>query len=170
MAVKKDIFKILDKKYIQNIFEKKKKTFFPSKKGKILRVEIKKTSPDWAERTCLAQYKIFFSNNSFKTVRGTAKVDGSRKWSYRVMNYLYENGFKKGRFLVPKPLDYIGTNDLFIYEEVQGEPLSQIIDKNQYSSKLSKDIAIFLFKIHSLKDIRLKKKALIFTLKDFLKK
>lgn len=165
----KDIFKILEKKYIQNLFEKKKKFFFPFKKGKISEVKIEKTSPNWAKRTCLVRYKIFFSDGSFKTIRGTAKVDGSRKWSYKIMNHLYENGFSKGRFLVPKPLAYIDNNGLFIYEEAQGKPLSLIIDKNQYSPKLSKDIAKLLFKIHSLKSIRFKKKALIFTTKDYLK-
>ncbi|GEM_PF-1753967 len=168
--MKADIFKILEKEYIQKLFEEKKNFYFPSfKNKKISKIEIERTSPDWAQRTCLARYKIFFSDGSFKIIRGTTKVDGSKKWSYKIMKHLYESGFSKGRFLVPRPLDYVEETGLFIYEEAQGEPLSLILEKNQYSPKFSQEIAKFLFKIHSLKNIKFKKKALIFDLEDYLK-
>lgn len=162
------IFKALNKKFIQELFCQERKLFFPSAKGEISNIEIEKLSPDWAKRTCLARYKVFFSDNSLKIIRGTAKIDGSKRRSYKMMSYLYENGFSEARFKVPRPLDYIDELGLFIYEEAPGEPLSSIIDKNQYSLKFSKDIAEFLFKIHSIKDIKSKKKALIFGQEDYL--
>lgn len=166
----KKIFKILEKNYIKRIFEKKKNFYFPSLKDKkIIDLQIKKESPDWAERTCLVRYKFFFADGSSKIIRGTAKIDGSKKWSFKIMKYLYEHGFSKNRFRVPKPLDYIKETGLFIYEEAKGNPLSSIIEKNQYSLKFSQDIAEFLFQIHSLKNIGFKKKALVFGQKDYLK-
>lgn len=163
------ILNLLDKKFIQELFCRKKKLFFPSAKGEISDIKIEKLSPDWAKRTCLVRYKIFFSDNSSKIIRGTAKIDGSKKRSYKIMSYLYENGFSESRFKVPRPLDYIDEIGLFIYEEAPGEPLSSIIDRNQYSLKFSQDIAEFLFKIHSIKNIKPKKKALIFNQEDYLR-
>ncbi len=163
------IFKSLDKEFIQKFFRSKQKLFFPLEKGTITGLEIKKTSPVWAKKTCLARYKIFFSGGGSKIVRGTAKVDGSKKWSYKIMKHLYENGFDKGAFIVPRPLCYIGKIGLFIYEESPGEPLASIIEKNQYTLKLSNDLVEFLFKIHSLKARGFKKPALIFDTSDYLK-
>lgn len=163
------IFKALDKEFIKRLFERKKKLFFPLMKAEISDIKIERISPVWAQRTCLARYKVFFNDGSSKIIRGTAKADSSRKWSFRVMRYLYKNGFSKGKFIVPKSLDYIDENYLFIYEEMSGKPLSYIIDKNKYSLKFSKDVAELLFKIHSFKNIKLKKKALIFDRKDYLK-
>lgn len=162
------IFKALDKNFVNQLFEKKCSDYFPQS-NPIEKIEIERISPDWAQRTCLARYRIFFPDGSLKIIRGTAEVDGSKKWSYKIMKYLYENGFNKGKFQVPRPLDYIDKTGLFLYEEARGEPFSLILEKNQYSPKFSEDIAKFLFKIHSLKNIKFKKKALIFSLKDYLK-
>lgn len=170
MAIKKDIFKILNRKYVESLFKKKKDLYFPSfKNKKISDIRIEKTSPNWAQRTCLVKYKVFFTDGNFITIRGTAKVDGSKRWSHDVTKYFYENGFSSGKFLVPRPLDYIEKNGLFIYEEAQGEPLASIIDRDKYYPKLSKHIAELLFRVHSLKNIRSKKKALIFDQKDYFK-
>ena len=162
------IFKALEKNFVKQLFEKKSSDYF-TQSSPIKNIEIERISPYWAERTCLARYKILFSDGSLKIIRGTAKVDGSKKWSYKIMKYLYENGFSGGKFQVPRPLDYIDKTGLFLYEEAIGKPFSLIIQKNQYSPKFSKDIAKFLFKMHSLKNIKFKKKALIFALKDYLK-
>ena len=162
------IFKALEKNFVKKLFEKKSSDYFPQS-NPIKNIGIERISPDWAERTCLARYKILFSDGSLKIIRGTAKVDGSKKWSYKIMKHLYENGFSKGEFQVPRPLDYIDKIGLFLYEEAIGKPFSLILQRNQYSPKFSKDIARFLFKIHSLKNIKFKKKALIFTLKDYFK-
>lgn len=85
------------------------------------------------------------------------------------MKHLYENGFNKGAFIVPRPLCYIEKIGLFIYEENPGEPLASIIEKNRYTLKLSNDLVEFLFKIHSLMARGFKKPALIFDTSDYLK-
>lgn len=152
--------KILKESYIRKIFEQRKGIYFPSfKNKKISKIEIEKTSPAWAQRTCLVRYKIFFSDDSFKIIRGTAKVNGSKKWSYKIMKFLYENGFGKGKFQVPKPLDYIDEIGLFIYEDEPGLPFSLILetgDLSQINNGL-KNIALWLRKLHSFKNQNFKK-------------
>ncbi len=163
-----NIARVLEESYIRKIFEKKKKDYFPSLKNKkISKIEIERVSPVWYTKTCLSKYKVFFSDSSFKTIRGSARVDISNRKIFEIMRCLYENGFNKGKFQVPRPLDYIHKTNLLLYDEAEGAPLALILEKGQLTSRILKDIAEFLFKLHSFKKIR--RRAKIKKLKDYEK-
>jgi len=160
------IFKILDKNYIEKLFEKKKNIYFPSLKNKkILDIRIKKRTPDWMKESCLASYEVVFSDSTKKVIWATAKIGESKKKAFKVLNYLYNNGFNKGTFQVRKPLDYIKEINALFYEEVKGTPLELILEKKKLPLRLFRKLAEFLFRLHSLK-LR-KSKAKILKLKDY---
>lgn len=162
------IEKILEKTYIEKIFKKKKNLYFPSLKNKeITRVEIERVSQVWAKQTCLARYKIFFSNSTQKFVRATAKIDGSKREVYRIMNYLYQNGFGKGKFQIPRPLDYIEEIGALFYEETEGILLSLIFEKNKISIKIFEDITGLISKLHSFNGTKVKRKAVVLNLSHY---
>lgn len=162
----KKVFKILDKSYIQKLFETKKGLYFPSLKNKkILTITIKKKSPDWVKEACLAKYQITFSNSIKKIVWATAKIEESKKKAFEILNYLYKKGFNKGTFQVPRPLDYISDLNSLFYEEVKGKSLQLILEKKKLPPRVFEKLAEFLFRLHSLK---LKKfKVTILRLKDY---
>jgi len=169
MKMAKKIEKILDKDYIQKIFKKKVDFYFPRLKSKkISDIEIERVSPVWAKKTCLARYKIIFSNSSKKIIRASAKTDGSKKRTFKIMKYLYENGFDRGKFQIRKPLDYIDEVGALFYEEANGLPLSLILERGKFSFEIFKDIAELLFKIHSLNG-KIKRKAIIVDLTHYKK-
>jgi len=162
----KNIFKILEKEYIEKIFKEKKNFYFPSlKNAKITSLEIKKESPDWVKESCLASYKLIFSNGSKKNIWSTAKIGESKEKAFQILSYLYSNGFNKGFFQVQRPLDFIKEINAFFYEKAEGVPLNLILEKRKPSTKLFKKISEFLFKIHSLKFKKFKPKML--KLKDY---
>ena len=78
MIGKGAIFRALESTFIQKLFRKKKKLFFPSVKGEISDISIERISPLWAKSTCLVRYKILFNNENQKIFRGTAKTSKSR--------------------------------------------------------------------------------------------
>lgn len=148
--MKKDIFKILERKYIQNLFERKKNIYFPLlKEKKILNIRIKKKTPDWVKESCLVSYKIFFSGSLTKTVWATAKIGESKKRNFKVLNYLYNKGFNKGFFQVPRPLDYIREQNALFYEEAKGVSLELILEREKLPLELFEKLAGLLFQIHS---------------------
>jgi len=161
MVVKKDIFKILDRKYIQSLLKKKKNVYFPSlKKKKILTVQIKKRMPDWVQESCLASYKIFFSGSITRTVWATAKIGESKKRTFETLNYLYNKELNKGFFRVPRPLDYIKEQNALFYQEAKGSSLELVLERNKVSPALFKKLAQFLFQIHSFRFQKNKAKTL----------
>lgn len=166
----KKIFKILEQNYIKDIFEKKKEIYFPSLRNKkIIKIEIKKESPKWAKNSCLASYKIFFSNSNFKTIRGTAHIDGSKERSFKILKFLYQKNPQPDLFEIPKPLDYLRETKTLLYEEIEGISLSLLLEKKRTKSieKIFEKISHFLFFLHSNKEIKKKVKSL--TLKDYRK-
>ncbi|PJB99414.1 MAG: hypothetical protein CO077_01885 [Candidatus Nealsonbacteria bacterium CG_4_9_14_0_8_um_filter_35_12] len=169
MKMAKKIEKILDKDYIQKIFQKKADFYFPRLKSKkISDIEIERVSPVWAKKTCLARYKISFSNSSKKIIRASAKIDGSKKGTFKIMKYLYESGFDRGKFQIRKPLDYIDEVGALFYEEAKGLPLSLILERRKFSFKIFENVAELLFKIHSLNG-KIKRKAIIVDLTHYKK-
>jgi len=169
MKMAKKIEKILEKNYIQKIFKKKVDFYFPQLKSKkISDIEIERVSPVWAKKTCLARYKIIFFDSSKKIIRASAKTDGSKKRTFEIMKYLYENGFGKGKFRIRKPLDYIDEVGALFYEEANGLPLSLILERGKFSFEIFKDIAELLFKIHSF-DGKIKRKAFVLGLAQYKK-
>ena len=101
--MKKKIEKILNEDYVHKIFEEKKDSYFPShKKRGISDIVIKRISPEWMEKSCLARYKITFSDSSQKIVRATAHIDDSKAHVYKIMRKLYFDGFDKRKFQIPQ--------------------------------------------------------------------
>lgn len=147
----KKIEKAIDKKYIETLFNKNKKNYFPGYKNEeIKNIEIKKQSPDWAKETCLVQYKIYFKNGNLFVLRGSAKLYSSKKDIWTIMNNLQSLGFQSGEYRLPRPIDYIENINLLIYEEVPGEPLVNILknQKNKREESLVKT-SNWLKKLHS---------------------
>ena len=106
--MKKKIERILNEDYVYKIFEEKKDSYFPSlKKREISDIVVKRISPEWMRQSCLARYKITFSDSSQKIVRATAHIDDSKARVYKIMRKLHSNGFDKRKFQIPKPLDYL---------------------------------------------------------------
>lgn len=151
--MKKNIFKVINKNYIKKLFENKKLIYFPEQKNKkIIVVEIEKISPNWAKETCLAKYKIFFDDDNFKIIRGTASNDGAKRKMWKIMSYLARRGFGQGDLRIARPLDFISESNLLLYEEAQGVPLSSIVQNGnvlEIEDGLRK-AAIWLSKLHEL--------------------
>lgn len=152
--MKYQIFKALDRSFIQKLFEKKSKTYFPFlKNNRIQGIKIEKTSPIWAKETCLVRYKIFFNKNNQKTIRGTAKIHKSGEKTWQIMKYLYSQGFNKKPFAIARPIDFIEEINLILYEEAPGQPLTEILQsKNaKMSTSISclKDTSALLIKLHT---------------------
>lgn len=164
--MKKKIEKILNEDYVYKIFEEKKDSYFPSlKKREISDIVIKRISPEWMGKSCLARYKITFSDSSQKIVRATAHIDDSKARVYKIMRKLYSDGFDKRKFQIPKPLDYLKETKALLYEEVHGTPLALIIEKSKPPLKTVENIAKFLARLHTLKKI--KSPAAILNKKDY---
>lgn len=157
------IEKAEDLAFMEKFFEKNFKIYFPEVKKRIIKkIEIEKKSPTWAKETALLRYKIFF-DSKFKIIRGSAKKTHSKKRVFFLINYLYFHGFNKGKYRVPRPIDYLEKANLLLYEEVKGEVFSSIIEKRK-KRKIESDvkrIARWLAKLHATKIKRgLFKKAL----------
>jgi thiamine kinase-like enzyme len=149
--VTEKIFKAIDRRFIKELFENKKKLFFPLNKGNILNIEIKKISPDWAKKSCLVKYKISFDDKSQKIVRGTAKAGRTKKPVWQIMKYLYSNNFCKGGLRIPKALDFIPNANLLLYEEAPGITFTEVIERGDKKAEKSlKDIAKWLAKLHGM--------------------
>jgi len=147
----KQIEKTIDKDYIEKLFNKNKNDYFPDHKNeKIENIDIKKQSPNWAKETCLAQYKVFFKDGQSLILRGTAKSFGSKKNIWLVMKNLRSLNFQSGDYRSPRPVDYIKSINLLIYEEVPGEPLVNVL-KNQKEKREESLIKTsnWLKKLHS---------------------
>ena len=149
-----NIVMILEESYIRKIFEKKKGYYFSCfKNKKISKIEIERVSPSWAKKSCLARYKFFLNGNIQKNIRGSVKIGLSKKNSYNVSKYIYNNGFNCGKFQVPKPLDFIKNTNLFLYEEAQGSAFYEILINEKKISQVSEsieNIAEWLAKLHTL--------------------
>lgn len=166
--MKKNIFKILEKPYVQRIFEKKKDLYFPSQQNKkIIDLKIKKESPDWIKKSCLTKYEITFSDLSKKVVRATATIDGSKKRTFRIMNFLYRLPWKERELQIARPLDYIDEVKTFFYEEVPGTPLNLLLEKKKPSLSIFENVGKFLFQLHAIRNI--KTRAILFELNDYKK-
>lgn len=166
MVVKKDIFKILEKKYVEKLLQKKKNLYFPFLKNKkILNIQIEKKTPGWVKESCLARYKIFFSDSSTKTVWATAKIGESKKRTFEVLNHLYSQGFDQGFFQVPQPLDYLKQQNALFYRGAKGNSLQLLLEKKKLPLRLFRKLAEFLFQIHSQGFKKVKAKNL--KLKDY---
>lgn len=147
------IEKAEDPVFIEKFFEKNFKIYFSdTKKEKIKKIEIEKKSPNWAKETSLLRYKIFF-DSKFKIIRGSAKKNRSKKKVFFLMNYLYWHGFNKGRYRIPKPLDYFEKANLLLYQEARGETFSSVIAQNKLKEieQDVKRIARWLAKLHTTK-------------------
>ena len=165
--MKKNIFKSLEKDFILKVFQKNK--LFKN----IIDVEIEKKSPDWAKESCLVRYRLSLQEEktSFapclcacggfaqtgvsagreKIIRGTAKIDFSRKNIWKTMQNIYFSGFNKGGLTSPLPVGYIEEINLLLYEEAPGISLTEAFEENKEEAE-SKIIeaAKWLVKLHSL--------------------
>jgi len=153
--VEQKIKKILNKNYIKRIFGKRKDLYFPDcKNKKILDIKIKRISPLWAKKTCQARYEIIFPNSVKKFVRAASNVDGSKKKSFFILNFLYQNGFNRGKFRVPRPLGYEQESLALFYEEASGITLFSVLKREgRYPLKILKELSKFLLEIHSFKKV-----------------
>ena len=61
--MKGKIFKILEKGFIEELFNERLRVYFPYMgKQKIKEIIIKRISPEWAKESCLAKYQIILEN------------------------------------------------------------------------------------------------------------
>ena len=144
------IKKSLDFSFVETLFKKNFKIYFPEfKKQKIKKIIIEKESPSWAKETLLLRYRVFLDSQQI-IIRGTAKTTHSKKHVFFLMNYLYWEGFNKGRYKIPKPLDYLHQENLLLYQEVEGLPLGQIIQEGNFKQieRYLKKTAGWLAKLH----------------------
>lgn len=147
------ITKILENSFAKTLFKQKRGIYFPSLKNeKISNIEISRIDPDWAKKTCLVRYKIFFNKKNLRIIRGSAKIGKGKKEAWEIMNYLYYRGFDKGNSRIAKPIDFIKRFNLLLYEEAPGSPFSQILEKSDIPkiTQQFKNIAKWLAKLHSL--------------------
>lgn len=150
----KNIFNILESDYVHKLFDNKKLIYFPELKDEnLMAVEIEKLSPSWAKETCLAKYRLSFSGDIIKIIRGKANLNEAARQTWQIMNYLYSRGFSVGQEQIARPLDFIEENNFLLYEEAPGTPLSLIIQSGDFdrSSACFKKAALWLAKLHAIK-------------------
>jgi len=149
----RSISDILNQNFINELFEEKKLIYFPElKNSDIKNIKVEMVSPGWAKETCLARYTIFFNDGGFKILRGAASKNNSKQNAWRIMDYLNSRGFRKGKWRVAKPLDFIKNSNLLLYEEARGIPLSIIIQEKDQKKTLEaiNKAATWLFNLHEL--------------------
>lgn len=146
--MKANIFIILDINYIKKLFDRKKLIYFPEQRdAAITKIEIKKNSPDWAKETCLAEYKIFFSDGSVRVVRGTSSRKDSKKNVGVVTKFLETRGLRVARIL-----GFFSRLNLLLYEEVAGVPLSVIFQTGDQKEveRVLREAGRWIAKLHGL--------------------
>lgn len=166
------IFEALNKNFIQNFFDKKRKFFFPSNQSEIFDLRIKKTSPDWAKDDCKVKYEIIFKDGTQKNIRGTANAKTSKRPIWQIINHLYFNGFGVNELRVTKPLAYLSDINLLLYEEAPGITLTELIEK-QNEIKIGEALKTSVRWLAKLHDLNLKgtkiRKAQLVNLSDYKK-
>jgi len=146
---------ITNKEQVFNLFSQKKDQYFPKRKReKIIKIEIKKQSPDWMKNSCLVKYKILFSGKKESIVRATAQVDGSKKEVFEIMGKIYQNNILNKKFQIPRPLDYLKESRALFYEEAPGQPLALVLEKSVPSPLVFQKIATSLAHFQSFKKIK----------------
>lgn len=140
---------ILDESYVKEIFNKNSKKYFPDK-DEIIDIRIEKTNPDWAKWDYNSRYTVHFSDDSIVKLRGVARADNSKRNAFIFTQYLWKHGFDQPPFLVYQSFDFFDDSGLFLYKEVPGTALVDILQEKKYPGILIERLADWLAKLHSL--------------------
>lgn len=89
-------------------------------------------------------------NGEQKLIRISISLSLDKEHTFKLMDYLYENGFNQKPFFISKPLAYLKDENVLIYENVEGEILKSLLSEN---SEILRDKIIqssqLLKKVHS---------------------
>lgn len=139
---------LLNKNEAEDYFNQKSRELFGTA-GEVTILDINR-SETYNQSSYNILYKMLISGQ-MKEIRASASEQLSKKEKYRLLIYIYENGFDKGKFLVAKPLGYFEDYNIMIYENVSGEPFMRELDDRQEDLVLKvKRCAQTLKKIHTL--------------------
>jgi thiamine kinase-like enzyme len=158
-----------DHGFMENFFRKNIQKYFPGAKLISLNLEIKRS---FFRKNFLFTYILNFKKNfkkNQKTIKGKSVIETNNpfdcsKRAYSISKYLWSHNFKN---LIPRPLGYLPSLHLFLYEEIPGESLENLISQKKtrnilrYASriaKLLKKIHHIKFKIGQIKDYDFEKK------------
>lgn len=145
---------VLNVDWAKKFFSKRIERYFPGAK-KLLDIDIKiKRNFRGKFRNMSLEYKldILFGNHSqTKIVR--AKINSQHlnpKRHYQALCFLAKNGFLNS---IPRPLDYISSLNMVLYEDLKGESFQDMLASHKNINVLfdkSSDIAKLLYRLHHL--------------------
>lgn len=155
--------RLLDAILMESFFKRHYRRYFKGARGFHF-LGIKKIRRFIGGRSISASYflKVKIGHRQeIKIVNGRARqrLSTDENNPYRqfvVLKYLYAHGFKK---YIPRPLDYLPSYNLLLYEHVEGVPLQQKLAQKEIKKVLAfiPQIVTWLKKLHQvkLKDKRL---------------
>ena len=148
--------KLLDQGYMAKFFSQKAKEIDGRNKelAKLNIYPIKKHVDDvFFHLVVLYAVTFFLSDGSRKRFKiySSAHSKNLRERMYKVMKLAYDNGFKSGRVLVPRPLGYIKDLEAVFYVGMQGENMLEYIKNGAAVQGAVRKAADFLAGFHQLK-------------------
>jgi len=154
------INKLLDNKYVLNLFKKKILPLYPDfKKIEKIKIIYHKNYIWQTTYHVVLEFKTSFSfrpenskKNKIKVLSFfcTAHSNEPRKNVYDTLNYLWNQGFSRGYLSIPKPLFYSKYFNASFYRGVNGDSLLEFIKKKDKKEieKVIKKTAEWLAKLH----------------------
>lgn len=139
---------LLSKEWVNDFFHKNYEKIFGFKK------EFQITRIDRAYAMAPQSYNMLYQlqdDEQLYSIRASSSTLVSRSQTYRILKFVYENGFSGKEISVPKPIYYFEDINLMLYQNVTGEVLLYELKKTQ--EELAPKILLVakaLKKIHQL--------------------
>lgn len=155
--IRKKMEQLLDDNFIKDFFDKNLITFFKTAK-QIKKIERKvyKIIRGKETYTFVFEFKLelILKNNRIakKSVFCTAHSKPYKNKALLYMQILYENGFQKSPYKIPRPLLYAAELKAGFYEGAEGQTLLYYLKRNQHKkiTRTVKDAARWISKLHHL--------------------
>ncbi|KKQ73159.1 MAG: hypothetical protein US94_C0037G0003 [Berkelbacteria bacterium GW2011_GWB1_38_5] len=139
---------LLNKKVVKRIFNEKKEELGLSSNFDVMEI---KRYPALAPETYTILYAIL-DNGQKRLFRGNASSENDRSNSIKILKFL-EKDFSQGQFLIPKNHAYNSDYNLLLYENVDGEILTNELNLELADLEEKVELAAFwLAKLHSCGD------------------
>ena len=133
-SIKQNMDKLLNIDFMSSLFNERLGEFYQNFKEVVsIKFHTYKKHTGKASMIIVVEYVISYTSISGITEKinifASAHSDGSRARAFYGQNYLYQNGFGQGSFLVGRPLFYLEEQYAFFYKAVLGRTLRKLITK-----------------------------------------
>lgn len=138
-----------DKNWVEDFLNQNSENIF-GQKFEVKVVEIER-SKSFAPEVYNMLYKISLSGES-RNLRASSSTLRERETTFKIMDYLYRNGFSSGEFLVPQALKFFPELNLMFYFDAPGKMMKDFIkdDKESFGLKV-KEAGLALKHFHEIK-------------------